>query len=86
MEKIFILLELFLIIIIILGYVNCDLGGIDLSDKNPVVYCLKRVKRFTFQQVKDYLLKNQDPEYALENSIYDEIFAYCVEQVSKDNT
>ncbi len=84
MEK-YLKLEIFLIIIIILDFRNCDLGTIDLSDKNPMVYCLKTIKKFTFQQVKDYLLKEQDAEFAIENTIHDKLFSLCIEQVSKDD-
>lgn len=66
------------------GIIYCDFGRIDLSDRNPIVYCLKDLKKFSLQQVKDYLLKNQDPEFALENDIHDDLFAWCVEHVSKD--
>ena len=84
MKKCFNIFALFLIIIEIgLNIVYCD--RIDLSDKNPIVYCLKEIKKFTFQQVKDYLLKIQDLEYALENGINDKKFSLCIEQRSKDN-
>ena len=82
MKTIFIV---FLLIFIFFDFISCNSGRIDLSDQNPIVYCLKTIKGYTFQQVKDYILKQQDPQYALENKIHDDIFALCVEQVSKDN-
>ena len=85
MNKISILLNLIIILILKLGFISSDYRGIDLSDRNPIVYCLKEIKKFTFQQVKDYLLRNQDPEFAITNRIHDDLFSLCVEQVSKDN-
>lgn len=74
-----------LIIYINIRIIKAFTEKIDLSDKNPIVLCLKTVKKFSFEQVKDYLLKIQDPEYALENDIHDPLFALCVEQNAKDN-
>lgn len=78
-------ISLFSIIIILeIGFINSYNERIDLSDRNPIVYCLKYFKKFTFDQVKDYLLKYQDPEYALEDDVKDDLFALCVEHVAKD--
>ena len=78
-------ISLFLIIFIMgIGFIRSYNERIDLSDRNPIVYCLKHYKKFTFDQVKDYLLKYQDPEYALEDDVKDDLFALCVEHVAKD--
>ena len=82
MKTIFIII---LLIVLIFNDTSCNSGRIDLSDRNPIVFCLKTIKRYTFHQVKEYLLKQQDPIYALENKINDGMFALCVEQVAKDN-
>ena len=74
------------LILLIINIIKCDDSGrIDLSDKNPIVFCLKKVKNYNLEQVKDFILRNQDPEYAIEHYPNDEIFAYCMEQVSKEN-
>jgi len=60
-------------------------GKVDLSDKNPVVYCLKSAKKYNMDQVKEYLLKSQIPEYKEELKINDDMFSWCIEELSRDN-
>ena len=85
MNKISTLFYFIIFLSFLLEFISCDYGGIDLSDRNPIVFCLKEIKKFTFEQVKDYLLRNQDPEFAIENSIHDDLFSLCVEHIAKDN-
>ena len=81
MKKFFIL-----IIFIILSLVKTDSENIDLSDENPLVYCLKKVKNYNLDEIKDFILRNQDPEYAIDHYPNDEMFKYCIELIShKEN-
>ena len=84
MQK-FTLLFFFLLILFLFGIINADKGSIDLSDKNPVVYCLKSAKKYNMDQVKEYLLKSQIPEYKEELKINDDMFSWCIEELSRDN-
>ena len=72
-----------LIIFIIFSLVKSDSDDIDLSDENPLVYCLKKVRNFNLDEIKDFILRNQDPEYAIEHYPNDEMFRYCMEQLSR---
>ena len=58
---------------------------IDLSDKNPMVYCLKKVRNYNFEEIKNFILQNQDPEFAIENYPNDISFYNCLEEVEKNN-
>ena len=79
------ILYIYTLIIIILVNINTSPSSIDLSDKNPIVYCLKAAKRYTFEEVKEYLLRTQVPGEAEDYAIDDPEFSYCVEQASRDN-
>ena len=72
-----------LIIFIIFSLVKSDSDDIDLSDENPLVYCLKKVRNFNLDEIKDFILRNQDPEYAIEHYPNDEMFRYCMKQLSR---
>ena len=74
-----------LIIFIFLIFVKSDSENIDLSDENPLVYCLKKVRNYNLDEIKDFVLRNQDPEYAIDHYPNDDMFRYCMEQLSKED-
>ena len=74
-----------ILILILLANIVTSPNSIDLSDKNPMVYCLKTVIQLTFDEVKEYLLTIQKPEEAEDLSIDDPQFSICIEQHSRDN-
>ena len=78
---------LFISIILLNLFINIHStpSSIDLSDDNPVVYCLKAVKRYTFDEIKEYLLRTQVPEEAEDYAIDDPEFSWCIEQRSKED-
>ena len=76
---------LFLLIISLFTTIKSTESSIDLSDDNPVVYCLKAAKRYTMDDIKDYFLRNQKPESAASYEIDDPLFLWCVEQVSRED-
>ena len=78
---------LFLAALFISLFVNIKstVSSIDLSDDNPIVYCLKTARHFTFEEVKDYLLRTQVPEYSSDEGLDDPLFSWCVEQASRDD-
>ena len=77
------ILFIFTIILLIVN-INTE-DSIDLSDDNPVSYCLKAERRMTLDEIKEYYLKTQKPEYAKEYNIDDPMFYYCVEQASRED-
>ena len=79
--------KFYITIIILILFVNIitNPNAIDLSDKNPMVYCLKTVIKLSFDEVKEYLLTIQKPEEAEDLAIDDLEFSACIEQHSKDN-
>ena len=60
-------------------------NSIDLSDDDPVTYCLKAARKMSLDEIKEYYLKTQKPEYAKEYSIDDPLFYYCVEKTSLED-
>ena len=56
---------------------------IDLSEKNPMVYCLKKVRNYKPQEIKNFILQIQEPEFAIENYPIDDLFSLCLEEIEK---
>jgi hypothetical protein len=77
--------NLFLIIIFLFVTIKTSESSIDLSDDNPVVYCLKAAKRLTLDEIKDYYLRSQKPESAPDYQMDDPYFLWCVEQASRED-
>ncbi len=77
------LLFIFTLILLIVNISSED--SIDLSDDNPVSYCLKAAIKMSLDEIKEYYLKTQKPEYAKEYNIDEPLFNWCVEQVSKED-
>ena len=77
--------NLFLLIIFLFTTIKSTEVSIDLSDDNPVVYCLKAAKKFTMDQVKEYYLRIQKPESAPDYQLDDPYFQWCVEQLSRED-
>ena len=76
---------IFILLLIFVNVLNSDNSdSIDLSDKNPLVYCLKNVKKYDFEEIKNFILQNQDPEFAIEYYPNDEEFNFCIEQRLKN--
>ena len=76
---------IYIIAIIINIIYNIYSEKIDLSDKNPIVFCLQKIKNYNIEEIKDFILQNQDPEYAIENYPSDKDFSNCIEQMSRNN-
>ena len=74
-----------ILILFLLISINTKPNSIDLSDKNVVVYCLKAALRYTFEEVKEYLLRIQIPGEAAELAIDDPMYSLCLEEKAKDN-
>ncbi len=77
------LLFIFTLILLIVNISSED--SIDLSDDNPISYCLKAAIKMSIDEIKEYYLKTQKPEYAKEYSIDDPLFYYCVEKASLED-
>ena len=60
-------------------------SNIDLSNDNPIVFCLKSVKKFTMDEIKEYFLRIQKPESAPDYKLDEEYFSWCVEKSSKED-
>ena len=72
------------IIFILINVINITFADkIDLSDNNPIVYCLKYIKKYNLEEIKDFILQNQDPEYAIEHYPNDESFSNCLAKFNK---
>ena len=78
--------KFYLAILIIILLVNNIIAStsIDLSDNNPTVYCLKTVRKYSIEEVKEYLLRIQVPGEAEDYTIDDPLYTLCIEQNSKD--
>ena len=79
------ILNLFLLIIFLFVTIKSTEESIDLSDDNPVVYCLKAAKRLTMDEIKDYYLRSQKPGSAPDYQMDDPYFLWCVEQASRED-
>ena len=84
MFKFHILIISFLIISKFLNIKTAE-DSIDLSDDNPVVYCLKAAKRFTFDEIKDYYLRTQRPDLSPNYQLDDPQFLWCVEEAARED-
>ena len=57
------------ILFIILSFVKSESENIDLNDENPLAYCLKKVRQYNLDEIKDFILRNQDPYISYSNTI-----------------
>ena len=73
-----------ILILFLFNNINTQ-ASYDLSDDNPVVYCLKAAMHMSLEQIKEYYLKTQLPQHANEKEIDDPAFNWCVEQASRDD-
>ena len=74
-----------ILILFLFNSINAQQYEYDLSDDNPIVYCLKAARHMTLEQIKEYYLKTQLPQYVNEKEIDDPAFNWCVEQASRDD-
>lgn len=83
MNKIFII-YISILILLLFNNINAQ-ASYDLSNDNPIVYCLKVAKHMSLEQIKEYYLKTQLPQHAKEKEIDDPAFNWCVEQASRED-
>ena len=74
-------------ILILLSFVNINAqhGNIDLTDDNPTVYCMRVAMHLSLEDIKEYYLKTQLPQFAHEKEIDDPAFNWCVDQASRED-
>ena len=77
---------IFILFIALISVIKAESDSIDLSDDNPVVYCLKSVFQYSTDDVKEYLLLMQVKEYAETHQIKSKEFSSCIDnQVYKED-
>ena len=74
-----------ILIIFLFAQITIVKSNIDLSNDNPIVFCLKSTLEYSMDQVKEYFLKSQIPEIAKDYKINDPYFSWCVEKSSLDD-
>ena len=75
---------IYFVIAILLGFSLCKLeeenDALDISDKNPIVYCLKLRNDLTDKEIANFLVEIQDPEKAVALFPYGGKLSQCVQK------